>query len=46
MKAKKKKKHVVQTIRKVWNISPITKVKGSKKVYKREKKGEPPNENY
>lgn len=40
MKAKKKKKHVIQTIRKTWNVSPVTKVKQSKKVYKREKNHE------
>jgi hypothetical protein len=35
MKAKKKKKHVIQTIRKTWNIPPVTKVKNSEKIYKR-----------
>lgn len=38
MKSKPKKKAIVQTIRKSWNISPVTKVKDSKKIYKREKK--------
>lgn len=33
---KKKKKPVMQSIRKSWGIRPVTKVKESKKVYKRE----------
>ena len=37
MKNKKPKKPVHTSIRKTWNISPITKVKDSDKKYKRKK---------
>lgn len=42
MKTNKKKKHAIQSIRKTWTLRPVTKVKPSGKIYKREK----PNENY